>query len=206
MLHKVLLATANSGKSAEMKLALSHSGIEFLSLKEAEKLIGKPAPEVVEDGQSYFENCLIKARAYQLWSGLPVIADDTGLEVEVLNGAPGIFSARYAGDNVSSEIRNQKLLSELGHSGMRAAKFVCELIFLISADEYSSARGELPGFIAREIYGRGGFGYDSVFIVSGTEQTLAQIKEFNPEFKTHRKIALQSLNNSDLFKRFIESN
>ena len=183
---KIVLATHNTHKVTELGAILGSSvpGLE---------LVGYDGPEPIEDGTSYLENALIKARAAYAHTGLPSMADDSGIAVEVLGGAPGIFSARWAGgrDNVANR---QLLLAQLADvaEANRSAAFVCT-IALVGPDGEASFTGIWPGRVATEEHGEHGFGYDPVFIPEGFEVTAA---ELDPEVKnsmSHRALALEQL-------------
>ncbi|MEO0060765.1 MAG: hypothetical protein RL343_383 [Actinomycetota bacterium] len=183
---KLVLATHNAHKVEEVGAILGTAvpGLE---------LVGYDGPEPKEDGTSFLENALIKARAAFAHSGMPAIADDSGIAVEILGGAPGIFSARWAGgrDNVQNR---QLLLSQLDdvRDEDRAAAFVCT-IALVTSDGEVSFTGIWPGRVARQETGANGFGYDPVFIPEGFEVSAAELE---PEVKnalSHRSLALQQL-------------
>ncbi|CAB4605720.1 unannotated protein [freshwater metagenome] len=183
---KLVLATHNAHKVQEVGaiLGAAVAGLE---------LVGYDGPEPKEDGTSFLENALIKARAAFAHTGMPSIADDSGIAVEILGGAPGIFSARWAGgrDNVQNR---QLLLSQLDdvRDEDRAASFVCT-IALVTADGEVSFTGIWPGRVARQETGANGFGYDPVFIPEGFEVSAAELE---PEVKnalSHRSLALQQL-------------
>jgi XTP/dITP diphosphohydrolase len=183
---KLVLATHNQHKVVEVGAIL---GVTVPSLE----LVGYDGPEPKEDGTSFLENSMIKARAAFEHTGLPSIADDSGIAVEILGGAPGIFSARWAGgrDNVQNR---QLLLSQLEdvRDEDRAASFVCT-IAMVTADGEVSFTGIWPGRVARQEQGANGFGYDPVFIPEGFEITAA---ELDPEVKnalSHRSLALSQL-------------
>lgn len=183
---KLVLATHNAHKVQEVGAILGSAvaGLE---------LVGYDGPEPKEDGTSFLENALIKARAAFAHTGMPAIADDSGIAVEVLGGAPGIFSARWAGgrDNIANR---QLLLSQLDdvRDEDRAASFVCTIV-LVTEDGEVSFTGIWPGRVARQESGQNGFGYDPVFIPEGFEVTAAELE---PEVKnalSHRSLALQQL-------------
>ncbi|MEY3406887.1 MAG: hypothetical protein RLZZ556_959 [Actinomycetota bacterium] len=181
---KLVLATHNQGKVAELRAILAPVGLD---------LIGYDGPEPVEDGTTFLENAMIKARAAHQHTGLPALADDSGLQVEILGGSPGIFTAVWSGtkDNVANR---RLLLAQLQHVPVthRQASFVCT-IALVSDDTELSFTGIWPGSIAFEERGTNGHGYDPIFIPEGFEQTAA---ELDPEIKnalSHRSIALSSL-------------
>lgn len=183
---KVVLATHNAHKVQEVGAILGGTvaGLE---------LVGYDGPEPKEDGTSFLENALIKARAAFAHTGMPAIADDSGIAVEILGGAPGIFSARWAGgrDNIANR---QLLLSQLDdvRDEDRAASFVCTIALVTSEGEVSFT-GIWPGRVARQESGENGFGYDPVFIPEGFEVSAAELE---PEVKnalSHRSLALQQL-------------
>jgi XTP/dITP diphosphohydrolase len=181
---KIVLATHNQGKVQELRAILEPVGLE---------LVGYDGPEPVEDGISFLENALIKARAAYEYTGLPALADDSGLAVEILGGSPGIFTAIWAGtrDNVANR---QLLLAQLKDIAPehRAASFVCT-IALVTDEGETSFTGIWPGSIATEERGTNGHGYDPVFIPEGFTQTAAELE---PEVKnalSHRAQALSAL-------------
>ena len=183
---KLVLATHNQHKVEEVGAILART-VPTL------ELLGYDGPEPKEDGTSFLENALIKARAAFLHTGLPSIADDSGIAVEILGGAPGIFSARWAGgrDNVANR---QLLLSQLAdvRDQDRAASFVCT-IAMVSDDGEVSFTGIWPGRVALQEQGLNGFGYAPVFIPEGFEVTAAELE---PEVKnalSHRSLALSQL-------------
>ncbi len=183
---KLVLATHNQGKVAELR-AILEPGVPGL------ELVGYDGPEPVEDGTSYQENALIKARAAAKHTGLPAIADDSGLAVEILGGSPGIFTAVWSGskDNVANR---RLLLSQLRDvkPEHRAAAFFCT-IALVSGDDEISFTGQWPGSIAFAEAGEHGHGYDPIFIPAGFEVTAAELE---PEIKnsmSHRAQALAGL-------------
>lgn len=183
---QLVLATHNHHKVVEVGaiLAQSVAGLELLSYD---------GPEPVEDGTSFLENALIKARAAYAHTGLPAIADDSGIAVEILGGSPGIFSARWAGgrDNIQNR---QLLLSQLDdvRDENRGASFVCT-IAMVSADGEVSFTGIWPGRVARQEQGVNGFGYDPIFIPAGFEVTAAELEPEVKNSMSHRALALDQL-------------
>jgi XTP/dITP diphosphohydrolase len=183
---KLVLATHNAHKVQEVGAILGSAvaGLE---------LVGYDGPEPKEDGTSFLENALIKARAAFAHTGLPAIADDSGIAVEILGGSPGIFSARWAGgrDNVQNR---QLLLSQLAdvRDEDRAASFVCT-IALVTSDGEVSFTGIWPGRVARQETGANGFGYDPVFIPEGFEVSAAELEPAVKNALSHRSLALQQL-------------
>lgn len=185
---QLVLATHNAHKVQEVGAIL---GATIPNLE----VLGYNGPEPVEDGTSYLANALIKARAAFAHTGLPSIADDSGIAVEILGGSPGIFSARWAGgrDNVANRQLLLAQLSDVAEEN-RAAAFVCT-IALVTADSELSFTGIWPGRVATEEHGEHGFGYDPVFIPEGFEVTAAELE---PEVKnalSHRSLALEQLAN-----------
>lgn len=183
---KLVLASHNRGKLEELSAILEPAVVGL-------ELIAYDGPEPVEDGTSYLENALIKARAAFAHTGLPSIADDSGIAVEILGGSPGIFTAIWAGGRNNAANR-QLLLAQLKdiRDEDRAAAFVCT-IALVSEEGEQSFTGVWPGRVAHEERGEFGHGYDPVFIPQGFEVTAAELP---PEVKnsiSHRALALQQL-------------
>ena len=183
---KLVLATHNQGKVAELRAVLEPAvpGLE---------LVGYDGPEPVENGTSYLENALIKARVAHMHTGLPALADDSGLAVEILGGSPGIFTAIWAGTK-DNETNRRLLLTQLRDIGAahRSAAFICTLA-LVTADSELSFTGHWPGSVAFEERGTNGHGYDPVFIPDGFDVTAAELE---PEIKnalSHRSQALSEL-------------
>lgn len=186
---KIIIATNNQGKVREFKAMLTPLGYEPVSLKDA----GIVA-EVVEDGETFEENAHKKARAIYELCGCPVIADDSGLQVDFLGGAPGIYSARYAGEDATDKERCLKILSELEgvDEGMRSARFMCALYCIIDDEKEFSVTGTLEGFIGTEMRGENGFGYDPIFMVD-EERSLAEMSAEEKNGISHRAAALKQL-------------
>jgi XTP/dITP diphosphohydrolase len=185
--HRWLFATNNRHKLEEAKLILAPFA-EICSLQE----LGIDV-EVEENGKTFLENARIKAEAYSALSGLPCFADDSGLCVDALNGAPGVFSARYAGEPCNHSDNNAKLLRELKSSTNRAAHFHCSIATVGLAPENPHFEGQVFGQIGNELSGDKGFGYDPLFIPESYSETFAQL---GPEIKntlSHRALALQQM-------------
>ncbi|MDW7711289.1 MAG: XTP/dITP diphosphatase [Deferrisomatales bacterium] len=186
----LLVATRNPGKARELRELLAPEGIEVLGLA------GMPgAPEVTEDGSTFRDNARKKARALAEWAGVPVLADDSGLEVEALGGRPGVLSARYAGPGSSDQDNNRRLLEEL-HGvppERRGAAFVCAMALVVPGWEDTEAEGRLEGRILESPRGRGGFGYDPLFSVEGMDRTLAELEVGEKNRFSHRARALGAL-------------
>jgi XTP/dITP diphosphohydrolase len=191
-MKEILFASTNKGKYAEILEVAAAFG-QFKVVKPNELSLKTPEPQVEETGSTYEANSLLKAQAYHLWAGMPVIADDTGLEVVHLDGRPGVFSARYAGEPQNSQKNVEKLLGELGSETNRAARFICVLTLVGLRSEPIVALGSFKGHIALAPSGVGGFGYDSVFIPKGESESLGQLKSRGAPLKTHRILAAQEL-------------
>ena len=184
---KLVLASKNEKKLVEMNDILSHLGIEVCSEAEAGVDL-----EVEETGTTFEENSLLKARAVMEASGLPAIADDSGLCVDCLSGAPGVYSARYGGEGLSDEDRYKILLENMRGQLTRTAKFVSVITCCFPNGDVLSARGECPGTIAYAPMGDGGFGYDPVFFVPELKKTFSQLAPEEKNAVSHRGKALES--------------
>ena len=186
---KVVIATSNKGKLKEFETLLAPLNWQFYSLKD----LGIDSP--IEDGATFYENALIKAKHAATISGYPAIADDSGLCVDSLNGAPGIKSARYAGENSSDADNNLKLLKSLENRNQRNAAFVACLVFFDpnSNERPISAEGRLEGEIALNSKGKDGFGYDPIFLISGENKTLAELGKDYKNENSHRAKATKIL-------------
>jgi XTP/dITP diphosphohydrolase len=184
---KLLLATTNQGKIRELRKILGDEGIELIGL-------GDWATEVEETGETFAENALLKARYYHEVSGLPTIADDSGLAVEALNGAPGVYSARYAGANTSDLDRVLKLLEEIKDvpTEQRGARFVCVAAIVWNGGE-RVFEAEASGHLVGEVRGTGGFGYDPIFYYEPLEKTFAELTNEEKASVSHRGRAFRQL-------------
>ena len=181
---QILMATKNSGKIKELKELLADLPIKLLSLKDFPDVI-----EVEETGATFAENAALKAQSYALQTKIYALADDSGLEVAALDGAPGIFSARYAGENVSDETRIEKLLEEMSRTQNenRAARFVCAMSIADRTGEIIFTAEEFcEGTIAFKQRGQNGFGYDPVFIPSGFDKTFGELSASIKRKISHR--------------------
>lgn len=189
----VILATNNAHKVSEISSALDFPGWEFKTLREA-GIDSDP----VEDADDFLGNARIKAlAAHEASGGCAALADDSGLVVDALEGAPGVYSSRFAGENATDQDNNDKLLSDLASvpDDKRTARFVCTLVFIDEDGTETTARGTVEGHIGREPQGEGGFGYDPLFWpeVFGGECTLAQVPQSRKNEVSHRGNALRSL-------------
>lgn len=189
---RLLFATGNRGKLAEARALLKGNELEVVAPEAVPAALGVP-PQVDESAADYQGNALLKALAYLRWARMPVFADDTGLEVQALGGAPGVHSARYAGPGCDGRANNEKLLRALEGRGDRRARFVCILCCCGITDEPLFVKGMLEGRIAEAPRGTGGFGYDVLFEVGESGKTLAELKDGSTPVETHRTRALQAL-------------
>ena len=189
LVKEIVIATHNPDKKKEIMIALRELGVNILSLDSFPEI-----GEIEETGSTLLENSLIKARTVSAVTGKPAIADDTGLEVDALNGAPGIYSARYAGINVSYEDNVRKLLSEMSSFDMdsRTARFRTVVSFHSSNEELWT-EGVIEGSITRNAIGKGGFGYDPVFRVRKTGKTFAEMTRKEKNRISHRGVALDKM-------------
>jgi XTP/dITP diphosphohydrolase len=190
-MKKILFASRNTGKILEIRSMLE--GIEVL----LRSLMDYPdLPEIVEDGNSFLENALKKARVVSTLTGETVLADDSGLEVDALGGAPGIYSARYAGNDADDQQNIRKLLDDLTGvpSENRGAAFRCLLVLYPPDGRYETFEGRWEGMIAEKPVGQGGFGYDPVFFLPEEGVTVAQLPAEVKNRISHRAQAFLKLN------------
>lgn len=197
----VLIATNNAHKVSEIGTALNFEGWEFKTLRDLD-LVSDP----VEDADSFEGNGRIKAQAARaaaeavLGRPVAVLADDSGLEVDALGGAPGVYSSRYAGADGDDAANNAKLLRELGETPLaeRTARFVCTLVFIDEDGTEAVARGTIEGVIGFEERGSEGFGYDPLFLPDAYEgaRTLAEVSQEEKNGISHRGTALRMLRNA----------
>ena len=184
----IVIATKNKGKLREFRSILAGAYDDILSLADFDDI-----PDIEETGLSFRENALIKAKTTSDFLGMDAIGDDSGLVVDALGGAPGIYSARYAGEGASDDDNSQKLLSELKGEKNRDARFVCCIALVLANGTQKFFEGECYGQIIQEKRGESGFGYDPVFYVPQYGKTMA---ELGPEIKnriSHRGIASEKL-------------
>ena len=190
-LRRVVLATGNAGKQRELAALLVPRGLELV----LQTALG--IEPVEETGQTFEANALLKARHASQAAGLPALADDSGLEVDALDGRPGVWSARYAGPGASDAANNEKLLEELaGVPGpARSARYRCVIAFVREADDVQPvlAEGSWEGFIATEPKGSGGFGYDPLFLPLGHQVSAAEMSAAAKNAISHRGLALAAL-------------
>ena len=187
---KVILASNNANKLREMQQILSPLGWEILRQKDVGLHL-----EPDENGETFEENSLIKAEAVMKASGLPAIADDSGVEVDALDGAPGVHSARYGGESCPDDkARNRSLLRNMEKvpEGSRGARFVSVITMACPDGTVISARGELAGEILRQEQGDGGFGYDPLFYIPSEGCTMAELTAERKNEISHRAVALRN--------------
>ncbi|MDP7555900.1 MAG: RdgB/HAM1 family non-canonical purine NTP pyrophosphatase [Nitrospinota bacterium] len=186
-LNTIVLATQNRDKREELQEALSEFTVKILSLNDL-PFIG----EIEEVGKTLLENSMIKAKTVHNLTQLPVIADDTGLEVEALNGAPGIYSARYAGEDVTYEDNVNKLLAEMENIPLenRKAQFRTVISF-VDKDRELWTEGRIKGIIGESAKGKNGFGYDPVFFVPELEKTFSELSIGEKNRISHRGLAMK---------------
>lgn len=192
MAKEVIIATNNEHKVEEIESALKFEGWEFKSLKEA-GVVSNPE----ETGTTFLENARIKAQAVHDLTGCAVLADDSGLIVDALDGAPGVYSSRYAGVDGDDAANNAKLLSELQDvpDEKRTARFACVLVFIDEDGQEIDVEGFVEGVIGHTLVGEEGFGYDPLFLPNefGHTKSLAQVSQAEKNQISHRGCALQNL-------------
>ncbi len=187
-MKKLIFASGNKGKLKEVKKIFEKTEYEIVSLYDLGEV-----PEIIEDGDTYEANAIIKAKEIYEIHKLPVIADDSGLSVEQLNGEPGVYSARYAGKNSTYDDNNKKLIKELEKfDEPHFAKFVCSAVFY-DGENIKSTFGELQGIIISDFKGTHGFGYDPIFIPKDSNRTLAEFSSEEKNKISHRAIAFNAL-------------
>lgn len=186
-MEKLIFATGNENKMKEIRMILADCGYEILSMKEAGIDI-----DIVEDGKTFEENAMIKAKAISEVAGCVVLADDSGLEVDALDKAPGIYSARFMGEDTSYKIKNQAIIDKL--EGVpdeeRTARFVCAIAAAFPDGRVETRRGTIEGRIGYEEAGENGFGYDPIFYVPEFGKTTAQLSPEEKNQISHRGKAL----------------
>ena len=189
IIKEIVIATHNPDKKKEMVVALCDLGVNILTLDNFPEI-----GEIEETGSTLLENSLIKARTVFAKTGIPTIADDTGLEVDALNGAPGIYSARYAGTNVTYEDNVRKLLTEMSSIDIksRTARFKTVISFSYNNKELWT-EGVIEGSITENPIGEKGFGYDPVFRVLETGKTFAEMTKKEKNKISHRGVALKKM-------------
>lgn len=197
-MKKVVIATKNNGKVREMKNAFEALPIELVSLADISENIVEP----VEDGETFKDNSLLKAKYYQKCTGMACLADDSGLEVEALAGAPGVYSARYSGEAATDESNNAKLQDELKKRGFNSSKagYQCALTFVDVDGSILQTQGYCHGEIRNKAKGNGGFGYDPYFYVG--ESSMAELTMEEKNRISHRGEALRKM--AGLLKEYLK--
>lgn len=194
MINKIVLASGNKGKLKEFSQVLGDLKVEVLPQSEFQ------ISDADETGLSFVENAILKARHAAKATGLPALADDSGLEVDALNGAPGIYSARFSGTEATDEKNNQLLLDKLMGVPVeqRTARFRCVLAFLRHADDPTPliCQGSWEGLILEQLSGKNGFGYDPLFLIPELEKTSAQLAPEEKNKISHRGQAVSLLKES----------
>ena len=189
-MEKLVFATGNEGKMREIREILGRPGLTILSQKEAGIV-----SDAEENGATFEANALIKARAVAAQTDAPVLADDSGLEIDYLNGEPGVYSARYMGEDTPYEIKNQKLLDLLEGvpEEQRTARFVCVIAAVLPDGREFTTRGTIEGIIGYESRGEGGFGYDPIFFVPEFGCSTAELTMEQKNLVSHRGKALRAM-------------
>lgn len=186
----IVLASTNEGKIREIKSLLSDTGLDIRSLKDYSGI-----PDIDEDGETFFDNALKKAKTIADFIGETVLADDSGLTVDCLDGKPGVYSARFAGEHASDEANIRKLLEQLQGvpAEKRGASFRCTLVLYFPEGRLETFEGSLHGQITQEPIGEGGFGYDPVFLLPDKGLTVAQLSHDEKNTISHRAVAVNQL-------------
>lgn len=189
-MKRIIFATTNEGKMKEIRLIMEDSGYEIVSLKEA----GISA-DIIENGTTFEENALIKAETIAKLTGELALADDSGLEVDYLDKAPGIYSARFLGEDTGYDVKNQYILDKLKdvpQSG-RSARFVCAIALADGKGNTWTKRATIEGYIGDEARGKNGFGYDPIFMVPEYNKTTAELSIDEKNKISHRAKALKAM-------------
>lgn len=189
-MRKLIFATGNQGKMKEIREILADMDVEILSMKEAEVDL-----DIQEDGVTFQENAIIKAKAVQEATGELTLADDSGLEIDYLNGEPGVYSARYMGEDTSYRIKNANLIERLEGVPMeqRTARFVCVIAAAFPDGRVETARATIEGVIGYEERGQNGFGYDPIFYVPEYNCSTAELSPEQKNAISHRGKALRQM-------------
>lgn len=189
-MKRIVIATQNENKVAEIKEMLKGTGIEAVSLRDLNIDV-----DVVEDGNTFEENAYKKALEIMKITGMPTLADDSGLEVDALDGAPGVYSARFAGVHGDYARNNEKLLELMKDvpDERRGARFVTAMVLLYPDMKKITARGEIEGYIGHELRGSNGFGYDPLFIVPELKRSFAELTNREKNSISHRGRALKAM-------------
>ncbi|KGX88073.1 XTP/dITP diphosphatase [Pontibacillus marinus] len=188
-MDRIVIASGNQGKIREFRQLFSKYGIETIAMNDLDETL----PDVEETGETFEENARLKAETISDIIQVPVLADDSGLEVDALNKRPGVYSARFAGEQKDDQANLQKVLNELKGKEDREARFVCVLALARPGKETVYKRGTCEGQIGLEPQGENGFGYDPVFYPKGFNRTMAQLSSDEKNSISHRSNALKQL-------------
>lgn len=190
MKEKLIFATTNQGKIKEVRQILSDLGYEILTTKEAGIEV-----EIEETGTSFLENAFIKAQTIHDLTGAMVLADDSGLEIDYLDKAPGIYSSRYLGEDTPYDVKNRIVLEKLENAKEeeRTARYVCAIAAVMADGTKKSAVATVEGTIAKQPEGDGGFGYDPIFYVPSYQKTMAKLTPEEKNAISHRGKALREI-------------
>jgi len=195
----IILATKNDGKFNEMKKRLKNAPFIFKSLNDF-----GPIPDIIENGKTFEENAYIKASLTARYLGFPAMADDSGLVVDALNGEPGIYSARYAGDQATDDDKCQKILKKLEGQSNRNASFICVLSIAVPTGPALTYEARCDGIITKTPIGRNGFGYDPIFYYPPLEKTFAQLTTDEKNAVSHRgKALIEIVNEIDKISKWL---
>lgn len=188
-MKQIVLATKNQGKIKEMRALLAPLHIEVLSLADFASI-----KDAEENGKTFCDNAIIKAKYYYSHTHVACLADDSGLEVDALDGRPGVYSARYSGEGATDESNNQKILSEMKQVAIenRTARFRCAMA-LVDGDMTLTTDGTCEGILLDELRGEGGFGYDPLFYVPRFKRTLAELTSDEKNAISHRGQAVRKM-------------
>lgn len=199
MNKKIVVASNNAHKISEIRDILSKLNIEVISLKEANINV-----DVEEDGNTFMENAYKKAQViFDMLKGeAMILADDSGIAVDALDGAPGVFSARFAGEHGNDKKNNEKLLDLMKGKENRKAKFVCAMVLFINKDNVIRVQGEVHGVVAEKVKGYEGFGYDPVFYMPQYEKTFGELSSTIKNTISHRAQALNKL--EEAFREYLQ--
>lgn len=189
-MKRIIFATGNAGKMKEIREILEDMEVEVVSMKEAGIDI-----EIIEDGATFEENAAIKAKAVAAETGDIVLADDSGLEVDYLNGEPGVYSARYLGEDTSYDIKNQAILDRLSGvpKNKRSARFVCAIAAVMPDGQILLTRETVEGYIGEKPAGSNGFGYDPIFYIEEYGCSTAELTNEQKNEISHRGKALRAM-------------
>lgn len=189
-MNKILFATTNEGKMREIRMIMADVDVEICSLKDVGLHV-----DIDENGQTFEENAIIKAKALRPYSDAIILADDSGLEIDYIHGEPGIYSARYMGENTPYDIKNANLISRLADAKdeERSARFVCAIAALLPDGTLLTTQETMEGRIAYEPSGENGFGYDPILYLPEYGMTSAQISSEEKNKISHRGKALRAM-------------